>query len=432
MIERYSTPEMGQIWTQESRFRFMLEVEIQVAQVQAQHKIIPKSAARSILKRSKFNVNEIAELERKLKHDVIAFVQNVASYVGREGRFLHFGLTSSDVLDTAFSLQIKKAFDLILTELNALEETYINLIAQNQDAICPGRTHGMWAEPTTFSIKMSGFLAELRRNRDRIIRAQKINSVCKLSGAVGTYSALPPKIEFEVSQRLGLQTETVATQVIPRDRHAEALWALSMLLSGFERLAVELRHLQRSEVSEVLESFDHGQKGSSAMPHKQNPISAENITGIARMVRSYALGAMENIVLWHERDISHSSVERVFFPDAFILSHYAIRRLNQLLTRLVVQKDRMKLNVESSQGLLMSSHLLLLLIDKGLSREEAYSRVQSLSFEAKKSGVHLRNLIEKNDTLKEFFSKKELEELFSGKRHLKHQQIILNRVLKRK
>lgn len=432
MIERYSTPEMSQIWSQESRFQFMLEVEIQVAQVQAQYNIIPKSAAQSIAKKSKFNVSEIKELEIKLKHDVIAFVQNVASYVGSDGRFLHFGLTSSDVLDTAFSLQIRKGFDLILHELRALEVTLTKIIRQNQDAICPGRTHGMWAEPTTFSIKMAGFLAELKRNKSRIMQAQKINNICKLSGAVGTYSALPPQIELEVSKRLGLQAETVATQVIPRDRHAEALWALSMLLSGFERLAVELRHLQRSEVSEVLESFDQGQKGSSAMPHKQNPISAENITGLARMVRSYALAAMENIVLWHERDISHSSVERVFFPDAFIVSHYAIRRLNQLLMRLVVQKDRMKFNIESSNGLLMSSHLLLLLIEKGLSREDAYAKVQSLSFQAKKTGIHLRTLIENDAHLKKLCSKNELDHLFLGKRHLKHQKIILNRVFKQK
>jgi adenylosuccinate lyase len=423
---------MKQIWSQENRFQTMLEVEKTVAIVQAEVGLIPKSAAKVIEKKAKFKVEEIAKLELELKHDVIAFVQNVASYVGKDGRFVHFGLTSSDVLDTAFSLQIRQGFHVLIQEVELLEKTMEKLIENNQDAICPGRTHGMWAEPTTFAIKMAGFLAELRRNKKRLSEAASINSICKLSGAVGTYSALDPVIEKKVSQLLKLETETVATQVIPRDRHAEALWSLSMLLSGYERLAIELRHLQRSEVGEVLESFDKGQKGSSAMPHKQNPISAENITGLARMVRSYSLAAMENIALWHERDISHSAVERVFFPDAFILAHYATRRLNSLLSRLVVQKDRMRQNVESSLGLLMSSHLLLLLIEKGLSREEAYAKVQSLSFEAKKTQTHLRDLIVKDAQVMKLCTKKELDDVFSGHRHLRLQSYILEKVKKQK
>lgn len=432
MIERYSTPEMNAIWSQNARFQAMLTVEMQVAKVQAELGLIPASAARAISKKSQFNVEQIAQLELELKHDVIAFVQNVASYVGPEGRYLHFGLTSSDVLDTALSLQMKAAFDLVLNEIDELEKTLVLIVKNNQEAICPGRTHGMWAEPTTFSIKMAGFLAELKRNRARLVQAKKINSIGKLSGAVGTYSALPPSVEQKVSLALGLQPETVATQVIPRDRHAEAVWSLSMLLAGFERLAIELRHLQRSEVGEVLESFDKGQKGSSAMPHKQNPISAENITGLSRMVRSYASGILENIPLWHERDISHSSVERVFIPDAFILAHYATQRMKTLLNRLVVKKEQMKANVEASLGLLMSSHLLLLLIEKGMSRDEAYKTVQSLSFQAKSSHRHLRELLMDNSSTRNLLRSKEIEELFLGKRHLRNQKFILNKALKSK
>lgn len=429
MIERYSTPEMTKIWSTEARFSYMLQVESAVASEQSLMGMIPKSAATAIKSKAKFNVTQIQELEKTLKHDVIAFVQNVAAHVGPMGRYLHFGLTSSDVLDTALSLQIQDGGRLLLEATDELKKVFRSQIKKHQNVICTGRTHGMWAEPITFGIKLSGFMAELLRNEERLKRALKGNAICKLSGAVGTYSALPPELESKVAKRLKLVPETVATQVIPRDRHAEVFLALSMLLAGFERLAVELRHLQRSEVSEVLESFDKGQKGSSAMPHKQNPISAENITGLSRMVRSYAFAAVENIVLWHERDISHSSVERVFFPDAFILSHYATLRVKKLLEGLVVREDRMQKNLDQSFGLLMSSHLLLMLIDKGLSREKAYEKVQALSFEAKKTETHLQKLVDADKEIGHLLKAKELQDLFSGKAHLKHKDKIIKRVL---
>lgn len=430
MIERYSTPAMSQIWSLESRFQFMLEVEIAVAQVQSELGLIPKSAYRMIKSKARFDVVQIQQIEKTVKHDVIAFVTNVAQFVGPMGRYLHFGLTSSDVLDTALSLQMKVGGELILAELQTLKKVMACQIQEHQSTLCAGRTHGMWAEPTTFGLKLAGFLAELKRNEQRLKQAIENNQICKLSGAVGTYSSLPPKVEQLVAKKLKLKPETVATQVIPRDRQAEFLVALSFLLTGFERLAVELRHLQRSEVAEVLESFQSGQKGSSAMPHKQNPITAENITGLARMVRSYSQAMMDNIVLWHERDISHSSVERVFLPDAFILSHYAIGRMTQLISGLVVNQERMQTNVDQSYGLLMSSHLLLLLIEKGQSREEAYACVQALSFKAKQQKQHLRDLVRQDPQLAKKISTKELDQLFSGQSHLKYYQQIIKQALK--
>lgn len=430
MIPRYSTPEMDKIWSQESRFLTLLKVEQAVAKVQGDKGLIPKKAAVAISQVNQVNVKDINRLEKTLRHDVIAFVQSVAKSIGPEGRFLHFGLTSSDVLDTALSLQIKKGGELILSDLELLKKEMIRLVEENKDSLCPGRTHGMWAEPTTFSLKMAGYLAELNRNTQRVQTALKINEICKLSGAVGTYSFLDPEIEKEVAHKLGLKPETVATQVVPRDRQAELFLSFSLLLTGYERLAVELRHLQRSEVGEVTESFLKGQKGSSAMPHKQNPISAENITGLARMVRSYSIAAMENIVLWHERDISHSSVERVFLPDAFILAHYATQRLTQLLKNLFVEKEKMKKNVDKSLGLLMSSHLLLALVDKGFSREDAYEVVQSLSFQAKAENKNLQDIFLQSDKWAKVLSNKELESIFSGQRHLRNQNKILKRVLR--
>lgn len=431
MIERYSTSAMSHIWSTESRFNFMLQVELAVAQVQSELGIIPSQAYRAIKSKAHFDVEQIKEIEKTVKHDVIAFVTNVAHYIGPMGRYLHFGLTSSDVLDTALSLQLAAGAELILADLQLLKKSMIKKIVSYQDTLCAGRTHGMWAEPTTFGIKLAGFLAELKRNEERIKQALKINQICKLSGAVGTYSSLDPKVEQLVAKKLKLKSETVATQVIPRDRHAEMMMALSFLLTGFERLAVELRHLQRSEVGEVLESFQAGQKGSSAMPHKQNPITAENLTGLARMVRSYSQAAMDNIVLWHERDISHSSVERVFLPDAFIVTHYAIGRLNQLMDSLVVNKERMQNNVDQSYGLLMSSHLLLLLIDKGYSRENAYEVVQALSFKAKHQHLHLKDLVNQDPILSKKISKLELTKLFSGQSHLKFRKKIIQQAIKK-
>lgn len=428
MIERYTRPEMGAIWDLDHRFGKMLEVEIALAQVQAQMGTIPRAAAKAIAEKGRFSVRRIAEIEKRTKHDVIAFVSNVAENVGPHGKFIHFGLTSSDVLDTAFSLQVREAGEVLAKSMEALEKVLVRLAKKHQDTLCAGRTHGMFAEPTTFGFKMLGFLAEFRRNQKRVHEALQQMMICKLSGAVGTYSSQGVDVETKVAKKLKLKPETIATQVIPRDRHAEMIYSLAMMMSGLERLAIELRHLQRSEVGEVTEGFSKGQKGSSAMPHKKNPISAENITGLARLVKAYALTAMEDIPLWHERDISHSSAERVIFPDAFIVTDYAVHRMASLLDGLEVNKKRMMENIESSQGQLFSSHVLLALVDKGLRREEAYAHVQRLSHSLMK-GEHLREKILNDSEVSKFLKAKELDEIFSGKKHKKSIKSVMKRGL---
>lgn len=428
MIERYTRPEMGMIWDLDHRFGKMLEVEIALAQVQSQLGIIPRAAAKAIAEKGRFSVRRITEIEKQTKHDVIAFVSNVAENIGIHGKFVHFGLTSSDVLDTAFSLQVREAGEVLNQSMVALEKALAHLAKKHEDTLCAGRTHGMFAEPTTFGFKMLGFLAEFRRNQKRIQEALQQMMICKLSGAVGTYSSQGPEVEAKVAKKLNLKPETVATQVIPRDRHAQMIYSLAMMMSGLERLAIELRHLQRSEVGEVTEGFSKGQKGSSAMPHKKNPISAENITGLARLVKGYAFTAMENIPLWHERDISHSSAERVIFPDAFIVTDYAVRRMAALLEGLEVNKKRMLENIENSQGQLFSSHVLLALVDKGLRREDAYAHVQRLSHSLMK-GEQLRDKIVMDPEVSKYLKAKELGEIFSGKRHKKSMKSVMKRGL---
>ncbi|HND84931.1 MAG TPA: adenylosuccinate lyase, partial [Pseudobdellovibrionaceae bacterium] len=365
MIDRYSVLDMNKIWDVEARFHYLLQVEKAVAKVQGRLKIIPVRAARDIQNKGKFQLKRIQELEITTKHDVIAFVRNVAENIGEpSGKYVHFSLTSSDVLDTASSLQFMDALKLVIGESHLLDSVLAGLIKKHARTICAGRTHGVWAEPTTFGFKLAGFRQELLRNIRRLQLAREQIGICKLSGAVGTYSASGVQFEQQVAKELGLEVEEFATQVVPRDRHGEVFAALALMATGIERLAVELRHLQRSEVDEVRESFEKGQKGSSAMPHKQNPISAENLTGLARLVRSYQSASLENIVLWHERDISHSSVERVIFPDVFHLSLYMIRRMTSLLKSLTINKDNMKRNLEASQGKVFTSHALLFLIEK--------------------------------------------------------------------
>jgi adenylosuccinate lyase len=431
MISRYSRPEMVRIWSTENKFQKMLEVEIAVARVQAKNKIIPEKAARDIAKNAKFKVSRIEEIEQTTKHDVIAFVSNLSENVGENGRYIHYGLTSSDVLDTALALLIKDASELVMQDINQLEAVLIRQVKRHQMTICAGRTHGMHAEITTFGVKLAGFLAELRRHRVRVRRAFEQCFVGELSGAVGTYSSQSPKIEREVCDKLGLQPETVATQVVPRDRHAEVFVAFGLLAGFFERLAVELRHLQRTELGEVVESFSKGQKGSSAMPHKKNPISAENITGLSRLLRSYVTPALENMALWHERDISHSSVERVLLPDAFLVCDYALVRLKQLLDQLHVDKERMRHNVEMSQGQLFASQVLLLLIKKGLSREDAYQIVQFESHNLK-TGEKLSQKLKDNAEVKKLVKKSELEAVFLESTHKDRMAMVIDRALKTK
>jgi adenylosuccinate lyase len=417
VIERYTLPEMGAIWKPEARFAKMLEVEIAVAETQSELGLIPKKAAVEIRKKGRFSAQRINDIEKTTRHDVIAFVSNVAENVGPMGRYVHFGMTSSDVLDTALSLQVREAGEALLERLVRYEAVLKSRAAEFAETLCAGRTHGMHAEPTTLGMKLAGFWAEAVRNRERLTRALEQMAIAKLSGAVGTYSTQTSKVEEGVARRLKLTRETIATQVIPRDRHAELLGVLALIGGGLERLAVELRHLQRTEVSEVIEGFAKGQKGSSAMPHKKNPISAENITGCARLLRSYAMASFENIALWHERDISHSSVERVVFPDAFILADYAIDRMVKLVEGFEVRDDRMRSNMDLSQGQLFSSHLLLALVDKGQSREDAYAHVQRLSHQMG-PGAHLKDEALKDPVVSHLLSKKEVEEIFSGRRHI--------------
>ena len=416
MIERYSRIEMAQLWDLEHKFGKMMEVELAVAQVQSELKIIPVKAFKIIQKKAKFNVKRISEIEAVTKHDVIAFVTNMAENVGPEGKYIHYGLTSSDVLDTAFSLQIQEAGKVLLESFKKLKMALQKLVIDHEDTLCAGRTHGMFAEPTTFGMKMLGYLAEVERNESRVKHALGELKICKLSGAVGTYSSQDMTVEKKVAKLLDLKTEVIATQVVPRDRHSQCLNALALYGAGLERLAIELRHLQRSELGEVIEGFSKGQKGSSAMPHKKNPISAENITGLARLLKSYAQCGLENVPLWHERDISHSSVERVVFPDAFIVADYATHRMAQLLEGLQVNKKRMLEIMELSQGQLYSSHVLLHLVKKGLKRETAYAHVQRLCHSLG-VGEHLKYKIKEDKELSSYFSSKDLEDIFSGKKH---------------
>lgn len=411
MITRYTRPEMGDLWSAEYRFQCLLDVEIAVAEAQSELGIIPKKAAAEIKKKGSFSVARIEEIEKTTRHDVISFVSNVAENVGEMGRYIHYGMTSSDVLDTALSLQIQAAFEVLEKSYNKLDQALVKKIKQHKFTMCSGRTHGMHAEATTFGLKLAGILSEFRRSFARTERAMAQISIGKLSGAVGTYSTQSPEVEKKVCKKLGLAVETVATQVIPRDRHAEVIWSLAMLGAALERLSIELRHLQRTEVSEAIEGFKKGQKGSSAMPHKKNPISSENLTGAARLLRSYAQAAMEDIALWHERDISHSSVERVIFPDAFILCDYALDRMSEVIENLDVQEQRMKENMDLSQGQLFSSQVLLALIEeKGVAREEAYKIVQALCH-GLKPGQHLNQVL----LDEKIISKKRIEDIFSGK-----------------
>lgn len=431
MITRYTRPEMGELWSEESRFNCLLEVELAVARAQAKLKIIPDKAYRDLKSKAKFSVKRINEIEKTTKHDIIAFVSNVAENVGPSGRYMHYGMTSSDVLDTALSVQLMKASPVLMSRFERVESALAKLVKKHAFTLSAGRTHGMHAEATSFGYKMAGYLMEFRRTRERVERAMEQMRVAKLSGAVGTYSTQPPEVEALVAQDLGLQVETIATQVVPRDRHAEMMWSLAMTGAAIERLAVELRHLQRTEVGEVVESFTPGQKGSSAMPHKKNPISAENLTGIARLLRANAGAAMENVALWHERDISHSSVERVIFPDSFILADYALDRMGQLLEGLYVDEERMKKNIQLSQGQLFSSQVLLSMIDKGLSREEAYKLVQRVCHDLE-PGDSLETRLLADPESSKYVDKSTLKAIFTGEKQKKRIDSILARVLKRK
>ncbi len=404
---------MGQVWTQENRFRKMLQVEKAVALAQAEMGLIPGTSAQAIQEKADFELNNIVKNEKKTRHDVTAFVQEVADKVGgSEGAYVHWGLTSSDVLDSALALLLSSASEVLKRSFVRLKKILLTLSEKHAETLCCGRTHGMVAEPLTFGWKLTGYLMELQRNEQRVFRALKQTMVGKFSGAVGAYSALSPELEQKICQALNLSAEPTATQIVPRDRHAEVILSLAMTASGLERLAVEIRHLQRSEVAEVSEGFAPGQTGSSAMPHKKNPIYSENITGLSRLIRSYTVPALENTVLWHERDISHSSVERLMFSSSFILCDFALNRMAEIMENLCINENRMLENLKSSGEVVFSSLLLTTLVQRGMSRFQAYELIQKISF-ALKSGESFQEQLLKNKTVLKYLKPEEIKEKFS-------------------
>jgi len=376
MIPRYSRPEMTAIWEPENRFRIWFEIEAHACDAMAELGIIPQAAAKAVWERGKWDIARIDEIEAETKHDVIAFLTNLAEHVGPEARFVHQGMTSSDVLDTCLAVQLTQAADLLLADLDGLLAVLERRAREHKDTVCIGRSHGIHAEPTTFGLKLAGHYAEFARCRGRMVTARAEIATCAISGAVGTFANIDPAVEAHVAEKLGLAVEPISTQVIPRDRHAAFFATLGIVAGAVERLSIEIRHLQRTEVREAEEYFAPGQKGSSAMPHKRNPILTENLTGIARLVRSATVPAMENIALWHERDISHSSVERVIAPDATIGLDFALARLTGVVGKLLVYPEAMQRNMERTFGLYNSQRLMYKLIDKGMSREAAYDLVQ--------------------------------------------------------
>ncbi len=376
MIPRYSRPEMASIWEPETRFNIWLKIELYAAEAMAELGLIPKDAVEVAKKKAGFDIDRIDEIEREVKHDVIAFLTSVAEHVGPEARFLHSGLTSSDVLDTCFNVQLVEAADILIADLDALLAAIKTRAYEHKTTITVGRSHGIHAEPTTFGLKLAVAYAEFARARTRMVTAREEVATCAISGAVGTFAHVDPKVEAYVAEKLGLRPEPISTQVVPRDRHAAYFATLAVVASSVERLSTEIRHLQRTEVLEAEEFFSAGQKGSSAMPHKRNPVLSENLTGLARVVRGYAMPALENVALWHERDISHSSVERMIGPDATVTLDFALNRLTGIIKNLVIYPDRMRANMDRLGGLIHSQRVLLALTSAGVPREDAYRLVQ--------------------------------------------------------
>jgi adenylosuccinate lyase len=431
MIPRYSRPEMASIWTPETRFRIWFEIEAHAASAMAEIGIIPKEAARIIWEtgsKAVFDTARIDEIEAVTKHDVIAFLTHLAEHVGPDARFVHQGMTSSDVLDTCLNVQLVRAADLLIADLDRLLAALKTRAFEHKASVTIGRSHGIHAEPTTFGVKLAFAYAEFARARERVVAARSEVATCALSGAVGTFANIDPAVEIYVADKLGLVPEPVSTQVIPRDRHAMYFATLGVVASSVERLATEIRHLQRTEVLEAEEYFSPGQKGSSAMPHKRNPVLSENLTGLARMVRAYALPAMENVALWHERDISHSSVERMIGPDATVTLDFALVRLAGVIEKLVVYPETMKRNLDKLGGLHNSQRVLLALTQAGASREEAYALVQRNAMKTWEKGLDFLTELKADKDVTAKLSAKELEAMFDLGYHLKHVDTIFSRV----
>ena len=428
MIARYTRPEMGKLWDLENKYQKWLDVEIAACEAWAELGEIPRDALKSIRKKAIFDVNKIDEIEKVVKHDVIAFLTSVAQSLGPESRFIHKGLTSSDILDTALALLMRDASDIIVRDIIELMDVLKKQAYKYKETPMIGRSHGIHAEPMTFGLKFALWYEDMKRNLARMKKARETISVGKLSGAVGTFSNIPPAIEEKVCKKLDLRPEAVATQIVQRDRHAEYLVTLALVAASVEKTAVEIRHLQRTEVLEAEEPFMAGQKGSSAMPHKRNPIGCENLSGLARLVRSNAMAALENIALWHERDISHSSVERVIIPDSSILTDYMLNRLKGILDKLHVYPKRMKENMLKSYGLFNSQRVMLALIDKGLNRDFAYDIVQRNAMKSWQTGAQFRKILFRDTDVKRYLTAKEVEDIFDLQYYLKNVDYIFRRV----
>ena len=428
MIERYTRPEMGRIWEAENRYAKWLEVEIVACEAMAEQGLIPPEALKNIKEKARFSVERILEIEEQTRHDVIAFLTNVEEYVGPDSRFIHLGLTSSDVLDTSFALLLKEAMTLIIEDARAFMAVIRERAEEHKYTAMIGRSHGIHAEPITFGLKLATWYTEMGRNLKRLEQALDVVSYGKLSGAVGTFANISPDIEAYVCSKLGLKPAEISTQILQRDRHAQYFTALAILAGTLERISVEIRHLQRTEVLEAEEAFSKGQKGSSAMPHKKNPIGSENIAGLARLVRGNALAAMENMALWHERDISHSSVERVIGPDSTILIDFMLHRITRIVKNLVVYPENMTRNLNMLKGLIFSQQVLLKLAAKGLERQEAYVMVQRNAMKVWETGKEFKQLLLEDQEIGKHLSREEIEELFSMEYHLKHVDEIFGRV----
>jgi adenylosuccinate lyase len=431
MIPRYSRPEMASIWSPETRFRIWFEIEAHATTALAEIGVVPKEAAAKVWEegsKAVFDVNRIDEIERVTKHDVIAFLTHLAEFVGPESRFVHQGMTSSDVLDTCLNVQLVRAADILIADLDGLLAALKRRAFEHKHTPTIGRSHGIHAEPTTFGLKLAGAYAEFERAKLRLLEARREVATCAISGAVGTFANIDPFVEEYVAEKMGLQPEPVSTQVIPRDRHAMFFATLGVIASSVERLSIEVRHLQRSEVLEAEEFFSEGQKGSSAMPHKRNPVLTENLTGLARMVRAYALPAMENVALWHERDISHSSVERMIGPDATVTLDFALARLTGVIDKLLVYPENMQKNMDRLGGLVHSQRVLLALTQKGASREDAYRLVQRNAMPVWRGEGDFLSLLKADAEVTGYLTPAEIEACFDLGYHLKHVDTIFRRV----
>lgn len=428
MIERYTRPEMGAIWTEENRYQAWLEVEIAACQAWAELGVIPQEDVDQIRQNARIDIARILEIEAETRHDVVAFTRQVAETLGPESKWVHYGLTSTDVVDTALSYLLKQANEILLRDLDHFLDVLREKALAYKDTVMMGRTHGVHAEPTTFGLKMALWYAEMKRNRERLQQAAERVRVGKISGAVGTYANIDPFVEEYVCKSLGLKPALISTQTLQRDRHAEYMATLALIATSLEKFATEIRGLQKSETREVEEAFKAGQKGSSAMPHKRNPVGSENISGLARVVRGHMVSAYENVPLWHERDISHSSVERVILPDATILLNYMLRRFASIVAELTVFPENMIRNMDRTFGLIFSQRVLLTLIDKGFPREKAYDRVQKLAMRAWEEQQSFHSLVEKDDMISQALSSEEINACFDPRYHLRHVDTIFKRL----